>query len=352
MDFDVVSKFLSEKGQPSFRLKQIKDAYFQQFVTGFDQISNLPESLRQDLSKNFLWLLVKPVKKQGGFDQEVIKELLELEGGQNIESVLMIYRDWISACVSVMVGCPLGCGFCATGQMGFKRNLTAFEIVDQIVFWNQYLEGSINDAKIMSLPVKGGNKGEFKNVTNIVFMGMGEPFLNWDSVWQAIQIINAKDGLNIGQRHISISTAGIVPGIIKFADLDTQINLAISLHSPFQNKREEIMPVAKQYSLSELMQAAKYYVDKTNRKLFFEYALIDGFNDRPEDAAELKKLFTSHLFHLNLINLNPTKAKLSPPEEKRIKAFTELLEKYHLSYTLRRSVGREIQAACGQLAGN
>jgi 23S rRNA (adenine2503-C2)-methyltransferase len=333
MKLKEIEKFLAEKRIPRFRFKQIRDAFFKQSLSSFKEITNLPQDLRNELTEKFAWFLVKPVKSRGSLEQGVVKTLLELEDGLKIESVLMFYRDWISACLSVMVGCPLGCGFCATGNLGFKRNLTASEIVDQVVYWNQIL------------------KGQGERVNNLVFMGMGEPFLNWDNVWEALQTINDPDGLGIGQRHITLSTAGVVPGIKKLADLETQINLAISLHSPFQEKREKVMPIAKKYSLNELFEAAQYYVQKTNRKLFFEYALISGFNDRPEDAAELKKLFTDHLFHLNLINLNPTDSKLTASSQKRLAEFTKLLDEYHIPYTLRRSVGGEIQAACGQLAG-
>ncbi len=333
MDFEKVNQFLAEKGVPSFRQKQIKAAFFKEFLSGFDQISNLPKDLRNELSEKFPWLLVKPIKSQGSLEGGVIKSLLELPDGLKIESVLIVYHDWISACLSVMVGCPLGCRFCATGNLGFKRNLAAEEIIDQVIYWDELLK-----------PLS-------RRVNNLVFMGMGEPFMNWENTRKAIQIINSKDGLNIGQRHITVSTAGVVPGIKEFADSDTQINLAISLHSPFQEKRAEIMPIAKKYPLNELMEAAKYYVQKTNRKLFFEYALIAGFNDRPEDVKELRMIFTSPLFHLNLINLNPTGSRLSATPPERLAEFIQLLKKDRLPYTSRRSLGVEIQAACGQLAG-
>lgn len=331
MDLKKAEKYLIFKKQSTFRLNQIKEAFYQKSFSGFGEITNLSKDLRDNLSKEFPWLLVKEVKKQGGLKNQVIKSLLELQDGLQIESVLMVYRDWISACLSVMVGCPLNCSFCATGQMGFKRNLSLYEIVDQIVYWNLFL------------------KPEQKRVDRIVFMGMGETFLNWDNVWEAIKIINAKDCLNIGQRHITVSTAGIISKIYEFADLDTEINLAISLHSPFQDQREKIMPIAKENRLKELMKASDYYVRKTNRKLFFEYALIDKFNDRSLDASELKNIFNNKLFHLNIINLNPAETNLKPSDN--LKEFSELLDINHLRYTIRRSLGSEINAACGQLAG-
>lgn len=334
MNLDAITQFLSQKNVPSFRLKQIKEAFFKQSLSGFEEITNLPLDLRTELAQNFSWLSIKPIKSQGSLDGGVTKSLLGLSDGLKIESVLMVYRDWITACVSTIVGCPLNCSFCATGQIGFKRNLTAEEIIDQIVYWNQNLKPSN------------------KKVSRIVFMGMGEPFLNWENTWKAIRIINDQDALNIGQRHITISTAGIVPAIKSFADLDTQINLAISLHSPFQKEREKIMPVAKENPLEELIKAAEYYVRKTRRKLFFEYALMAGFNDRPEDVGELKKIFTSPLFHLNLISLNPTDSKLAAASPEKLNDFIKLLDKYRLPYTLRRSIGTKIRAACGQLAGD
>ncbi|MCL5090616.1 MAG: 23S rRNA (adenine(2503)-C(2))-methyltransferase RlmN [Patescibacteria group bacterium] len=344
MDLQVISDYLSKMGEPDFRLKQIKDAYFKKLLPGFEAISNLPTALRHDLASKFTWQELEQEKTVGCLEKGAVKALLRLSDGLRIESVLMVYRNWITACLSVMVGCPLGCSFCATGQMGFKRNLNPEEIVDQIVFWNQYL------THLPSLNSPLHLNPNPTRISRIVFMGMGEPFLNWENTWEAIKIINDKDCLNIGSRHITISTVGIIPKIYEFADLETQINLAISLHSPFQVKREEIMPSAKQYPVSEIMKAAKYFVNRTNRKLFFEYALINNFNDRPEDAAELRKIFTESLFHLNLINLNPTQAKLNPATENNLAKFMTFLDKYHLPYTLRRSVGEEIKAACGQLA--
>lgn len=332
MKIDEVKNYLQEQNIPSFRLKQILEAYFKQGLSSFEEISSLPAPLRSELSKKFSWFSLKPEKLLGKRKEGAVKALLSLEDGLKTESVLMFYRDWITACVSVMVGCPLGCEFCATGQMGFKRNLFDYEIVEQIVYWNNFLK-------------KTGER-----IKKIVFMGMGEPFLNWDNTYSAIKTINSKEGLEIGQRNITISTAGLPDKIKEFADLDTQINLAVSLHSPFQEKREEIMPIAKTYPLEELFEACKYYVKKTNRKLFFEYALINGINDRKEDALEILKLFKSHLFHLNLINLNPTRSKYSSALQRNIAEFERLLNQNHVPYTLRRSVGTDIKAACGQLA--
>lgn len=238
----------------------------------------------------------------------------------------MDYGDWVTACVSSQVGCPLGCSFCATGKMGFKRNLTPEEIVDQILYWNHLI-----------FP---------KYVGRIVFMGMGEPFLNWDNLLAAIKIIH--QDLGIGSRKISISTAGIVPKIIEFANLNTEINLAISLHSLDQQTRQSIMPVAKQYEIDTLIDSLNYYTTRTRRQLFLEYALIKNVNDTPYHLKLLTDLLKSNkLFYVNLIPLNLVKGGLIP--SLNMKFFEEELLKNHLNYSVRQSIGAEISSACGQL---
>lgn len=267
-------------------------------------------------------------------DYSVAKALLSLGDNLKIESVLMKYRDWYTACLSVMVGCPLGCKFCATGKMGFKRNLSVEEIVGQVEFWNNFLK------KFNS------------RVSRAVFMGMGEPFLNWQETYKAIKILNRPGKYNIAQNHITVSTAGIISGIYEFSKLKSRMNLAISFHSPFQEKREEIIPIAKQYPLRDLMKAAGHYVKENSQKIFFEYALIANFNDTFADIFELKKIFGSKLFHLNVIVLNPVESYYKPSGMGRRETFIHALEKYKIPFTVRRSLGREINAACGQLATN
>lgn len=277
-------------------------------------------------------LSVKEELISGSLKDDSVKALLSLNDNLKIESVLMVYRDWITACVSVMVGCPLGCKFCATGKMGFQRNLSSREIVDQIAFWNNYLQ-----------PMK-------KRVSRLVFMGMGEPFLNWEETNKAITEIVTPGRFNIGFNQMTVSTVGIIPELYKFADLKSKINLAISLHSPFQEKREEIIPIAKKYPITELMRFCGHYVKLNNKKIFFEYALIDKFNDTFEDIFALKKLFGSPLFQLNVIVLNPTGGKYKGSGMGRRETFVRALKKYKIPFTIRRSLGKEINAACGQLA--
>ena len=243
----------------------------------------------------------------------------------------MDYDNWLTVCVSTQVGCALNCQFCATGKMGFIRNLTVDELIDQIIFWNKQI-----------FP---------QYVGRVVFMGMGEPFLNWDNVLESLKNINSPDYLNIGARKISISTAGIVDKIKEFADLDTQINLAISLHSVDQKTRESIMPIAKKFPFNELKNACNYYVGKTNRQLFFEYAPINGINDSVEDARQLATFIQSNrLFYLNIIHLNSVTNGLTPSSQKDFENFLRVLDSKHVQYTVRRSFGQNLNAACGQLA--
>ncbi len=328
MDLSLLQKTLEKLNLPSFRYRQIVKNYYSGRYADFSQMTDLSIDLRQKLSDNINLLSVSEDKIVG--DESTKKALLKLEDGQKIESVLMDYEDWLTVCVSSQIGCSLGCSFCATGLMGFKRNLTSEEIVDQILYWNQ---------KIYP-----------KYVGRVVFMGMGEPFLNWENVLAAINIINSPDGLNIGARKISISTAGVVDKIVDFANLDTQINLAISLHWANQKNRESIMPIAKKFSLAQLKNACNYYVSKTNRQLFFEYALID-INTKPDDAKLLADLINSNrLFFLNLIPLNPIKGGLIPASKDAQTNFISILDKLNVVYSLRRSFGQKFNAACGQLA--
>lgn len=328
MDLSLLKKILDLLELPPFRYRQIVKNYYSGHYSNFDQMTDLSKDLRQKLSETLPLLSVSEKTIVG--NESTQKVLLELADGHQIESVLMNYEDWITACVSSQVGCPLNCSFCATGKMGFKRNLTAEEIVDQILYWNKKIQPQY--------------------IGRVVFMGMGEPFLNWENVLAAIDIINSKDGLNIGARKISISTAGVADKIIEFANLDTQINLAISLHSADQKTRESFMPIAKQYSLAQLKNVCNYYVGKTNRQLFFEYALMDS-NTSQNDAKLLADFINSNrLFFLNLIPLNSVDGGMTPANKDQEKIFMSYLNQFKVEYSLRHSFGQDISAACGQLA--
>jgi 23S rRNA (adenine2503-C2)-methyltransferase len=323
MDLLKVSEYLNKIQEPPFRLKQITKSYYSSRYSSFLEMTDLSLTLRNCLESEFPLYSVKLDKLLE--DEHTKKALLNLSDGLKIESVLMDYGNWTTACISSQVGCPLGCTFCATGKMGFKRNLTAEEVIDQILFWKNKI-----------------------TVNRVVFMGMGEPFLNWDNLLTAIKIINSKNGLNIGARKISISTAGITPAIIDFANLNTEINLAISLHSADQKTRESIMPIAKQYSLTELRKSLEYYTRTTNRQVFFEYLLAKDINDTPHHLALLIDFIQSNkLFYLNLIPLNPIKDGLIPSD--KLKYFSDELTKNQVNFSIRHSIGQSINSACGQL---
>ncbi|XOB40960.1 MAG: 23S rRNA (adenine(2503)-C(2))-methyltransferase RlmN [Candidatus Nealsonbacteria bacterium] len=329
MDFSCVKKVL--KSQPSYRLKQAKRLVFFNLIENWNQATSFPPLLREKLDKKCS-LEIK-VKTFVSKNKKTIKALIKLSDGLKIESVLMKHVDKRNTvCVSSQVGCALGCVFCATGKMGFKRNLKDYEIVNQVLFFARHL------------------KKKRQKISNIVFMGMGEPFLNYDNVISSIRTLNDKDGFNLGARSFSISTAGIVEGIQKLSKENLRINLAISLHAPNDKLRVKIMPVNKNYSISKVLKAVDDYVIKTRRKVMFEYMMIKDINDKDEHARQLIKIMKKPLYLVNLISYNPTgDFKASSPS--RIKKFKEILEKAKVKVSQRYSFGQDIKAACGQLAG-
>jgi len=318
------------KDQPGYRLKQVKKALFHDLVEDWDQATTLPLDLRKVLSKKCpIGIDAKLFKSRSS---GTIKALITLSDGEKIETVLMKHEDnRNTVCVSSQVGCKLGCKFCATGQMGLKRDLKWDEIVEQVLLFARIL------------------KEENQRVTNVVFMGMGEPLLNYENVMKAIEYINDKDGLNIGARKISVSTAGVVPGILKLAGEPYQVNLAISLHAPSDKLRSELMPINKKYPIKKLLQAVDEYIDVTNRKVMFEYILLRDVNDDLKYARELSCLLRGKLCVVNLIPCNKV-LEFFPPDKDEIKEFKEVLEKGGINVVQRYSFGQDIDAACGQLA--
>lgn len=318
------------KAEPDYREKQIKKAILRDLIEDWSKATILPLVLREKLKENC------PIGISGKIfvskRKDIIKSLITLKDGLRIETVLMRHKDnRNTVCVSSQVGCPLGCLFCATGKMGFKRNLNYFEIVEQVLFFARLL------------------KKEKQKITNIVFMGMGEPFLNYKNVITAIKTLNDKDGFNLGARSFSISTAGIVEGIKKLVKENLQINLAISLHAPDNKLRFKIMPVNKKYPIEEILKAVDEYIKKTKRRVMFEYLMIKDLNDSDASAKRLAALLKNKsLIFVNLISYNPTGVfQPSPPQ--RIKKFKEVLEKEGVSVTQRYSFPQEIKAGCGQL---
>jgi 23S rRNA (adenine2503-C2)-methyltransferase len=317
------------KEEPKFRLTQINKLIYKDLVDDWNECTVLPEKLRNELSLEVpIGIKHKLFKSKRS---ETVKALITLSDGFNIESVLMRFKDKRNTvCISTQVGCPMGCRFCATGAMGFKRNLTASEIVGQILLFGRYLK----DSK--------------QKVTNVVFMGMGEPFLNYENVTAAINTINAPEKLNLGIRRISVSTAGI-PNFIKSFAIDVpEGNLAVSLHAADSKLRSNLMPINNTYPLIDVMGAVDDYLAITNRKVMLEYVLIAGVNDSYEDACSLAKLTKKRLVHVNLIPYNPTGTFKSPSKTVLTK-FRESLKHMGVSVTQRYNLGADIHGACGQL---
>jgi 23S rRNA (adenine2503-C2)-methyltransferase len=309
---------------------------------------NLPASCRSQLDLEATIEGPRVRAEVTSRDGRTRKLLLELHDGRLIETVLMLYptsaegRSRATVCVSTQAGCAYGCTFCATGQMGFGRHLSAAEIVGQVVHFARELRQS---------PWIAPDGQAIDHLTNLVFMGMGEPMHNYDNTLKAIRVLNMPEGLNIGARHMTVSTVGLVPGILRLADESLQVNLAISLHAPNDQMRERTMPVTRKYPISQVLDACLEYTTRTNRQVTFEYVLLAGVNDQPEHARELAALLRplQHLCHVNLIPVNATSAAYAPPSGAVIRAFRDLLHAGGISNSVRAERGDDIAAACGQL---
>ena len=315
-------------GEKKFRAEQIFKWLYVDKVKEFDEMTNLSLELREKLKQNYTMCNFKILKKQESADGTK-KYLFDVLDGNAIESVLMQYKYGKTICVSSQIGCKMGCKFCASTGLKFVRSLTAGEIVEQVLA----VEQDIGD-----------------KISNIVFMGIGEPFDNYDNVMKAIKILNNQKGLNIGARHISVSTSGLVPMIYKFADEDYQCTLSISLHATNDEKRSKMMPINNRYNIKELMEACKYYINKTNKRISFEYALAKDNNDNLEDAKELVKLLKGMLCHVNLIPINKIEnGEFTKSSNENIIKFRDYLNDNGIVATIRRELGSDIDAACGQL---
>lgn len=325
----ILKKILED--QPKYRYDQVKRAIFQSLISSWDQAQGLPKDLRVKLSKKLpLDISGRLVSSKDGQTQ---KALIRLKDENQVEAVLMKYPTGrATVCLSSQVGCSLGCKFCATGRMGLTRDLSAWEILAQALFFSRQLEKTN------------------QRISNVVFMGMGEPFLNFDNVWQAVEILNDPKAFEVGARHISISTAGIPEGILKLAKKDLQVNLALSLHAPNDSLRQKLMPISEKYSLKEVFQAVDFYIKKTNRKVMIEYLMIKGVNDGLVQAEKLASLLKDRLVMVNLIKYNPTpNDSFYSSDQEQIEEFKKTLEKKGIEATQRYSFGQDINAACGQL---
>lgn len=319
---------LKKMGQPSFRAGQIFK-WLHEGVKSFDEMTNISKSLREELGQKCYISSATIEKKLISDYDDTVKYLFSFRDGETVESVLMKYHHGYTSCISTQVGCKMGCTFCATGMGGYVRNLTPSEMLAQ-------LQAEQADRNI--------------RISNIVLMGMGEPLDNFDNVIRFLKLVSDDKGMNIGMRHISLSTCGVVPKIYELADLKLQLTLSVSLHAPNDQIRSKTMPVNRRWGIDELLEACRYYLKMTNRRISFEYAMIDNVNDSDACARELAKRLHGMLAHVNLIPVNAvngTGYKKSKAE--RLRSFSNILEKSGITVTVRRTLGSDINASCGQL---
>jgi len=339
MDIGKLTTYLSGNKFPSYRLPQIYQAVFRDFAASWLEITTLPLALRQSLSSGLPFLSFSLQNLQSSSDQSAHKALLTLQDQLQIETVLLSPKPGLwTSCLSTQVGCAMGCTFCATGKMGLQRNLTAEEITDQVLFWQQYLH--------LHYPQN--------HLQNIVLMGMGEPFANLEQVFQALKEFLNPLTYHLGQRHLSVSTCGFLPGLDQLAMKYPQVNLAVSLHAPTDLLRNQLMPPNQSSPLSFLVISLKKYLSLTNRKIFIEYLLLNSINDSVSHAQELARLLGQigprSLLHVNLITCNPTGQQFKPSPKTVLYQFKQVLEDAGWPCTIRKSVGADISGACGQLA--
>ncbi|MDD4102499.1 MAG: 23S rRNA (adenine(2503)-C(2))-methyltransferase RlmN [Kiritimatiellae bacterium] len=335
-----------ELQQPAFRAKQIVTGLYQDFAESWENVTTLPAGLRTMLAERFPLAPLTTVQTSNAEDG-VCKLLLSCADGESIETVIIPSKDRVTQCISTQVGCALGCAFCASGKHGFTRDLTAAEIVAQVMAVCRILRDT---ATALPMSPRPGAKPALPRPGNIVVMGMGEPFANYDNVMRALRILNHQQGLNIGARHITISTCGLVPGIRRLAEEGLQFELSVSLHAPDDELRGRIMPVNRRWPLQELLETCRTYNEKTGRLVTFEYTLIKKLNDRPEHAARLIRLLRHMPCKVNLIPLSPVDGfDGRRPEHADCLAFLDALLKAKINTTMRRSRGRDVDAACGQL---
>lgn len=327
--FEELQEEMLAIGEKGFRSRQIYSWIHEKLVDDFEEMTNLPKTLRQKLESAYEIRRVEMEKRQISKIDGTNKFLFCLKDGNMVESVLMKYKHGNSVCISSQVGCRMGCRFCASTLDGLERNLTPSEMLRQ-VYQIQKITG--------------------ERVSNIVIMGTGEPLDNYDNFLKFIHMVSDEHGLNISQRNITASTCGIVPNIRRLAEEKLQITLALSLHGSNQEKRRSLMPVANKYELHEVLEACDYYFEKTGRRITFEYSLVHGVNDTPEDAKELMGILKDRNCHLNLIPVNPIKERnYEKPDKKSAENFKNKLEKNGINVTIRREMGRDINGACGQL---
>ena len=329
LSLEELKKELESKGEKAFRAKQMYEWMHIKLARSFDEMTNLSEALRQKCKEMYDYTAVEVIEVQESKLDGTKKFLFGLKDGNVVESVWMKYKHGNSVCISSQVGCRMGCKFCASTIDGLERSLLPSEMLDQIYAISLYTK---------------------ERVSNIVVMGSGEPMDNFDNLLKFIELVSDENGLNISQRNITVSTCGLVPKMKELADKKLQITLALSLHATTDEKRKKLMPIANKYGIGELMEACRYYFEKTGRRLTFEYSLVGGVNDTDEDARELIDLVKPLNCHINLIPVNPIKERdFVESNTARVQAFKNKLEKNKINVTIRREMGRDIDGACGQL---
>ncbi|HFQ93846.1 MAG TPA: 23S rRNA (adenine(2503)-C(2))-methyltransferase RlmN [Anaerolineae bacterium] len=327
-----LTEFVAGLGEPAYRAKQIWQWLYRRYAADFAEMTNLPRSLRERLAANAALDVGPVIAEQRSSDGRTKKVLFQLADGQQIETVLMRYEKRRTLCISAQAGCAMGCVFCATGQMGFFRHLSVAEIVAQVIHFARELAA------------------EGEHVTNVVFMGMGEPLHNYENTVTAVDRLTDPAGFNLGARKITISTVGLAPAIRRYADEKRQTTLAVSLHAATDAERDKLIPVNRKWPIADIIEACRYYVEKTGRRITFEWALIAHENDTPEQAQALGRLLQGMLCHVNLIPLNPTQKYGGQPSSRaRVDAFQQELARYGVSSAVRVRRGIDIQAGCGQL---
>ena len=328
LSLDELTAQLSEKGCPAFRARQIRQ-WLDQGVTDFREMTNLPKALREELAAVYTVPGCTIARKLVSAIDNTVKYLYRLDDGETVESVLMQYKHGWSQCISTQVGCRMGCTFCATGMGGLIRNLTAAEMLSEI-------ETAQKDAGV--------------RVSSVVLMGMGEPLDNYDQVVRFLHLLMEEGGVHIGMRHISLSTCGVVPGIYRLMQEKIPLTLSVSLHAPNDDIRSRTMPVNRRWPVAELLKACRDYIDATGRRVSFEYAMIDGVNDSDACAEELADRLRGMLCHVNLIPVNTVVGKLQKRSSRqRIQSFMDVLQRRGINVTVRRTLGADINASCGQL---
>lgn len=328
MTLDEITEFIVSNGFPKFRAKQIF-GWINKGITNFNQMSNIPTELKNFLNTSSYISVANIEKKLVSRYDNTVKYLFSFNDGECVEAVVMSYKHGYSICISTQVGCKMGCTFCATGKSGFSRSLTPSEMLGQI-------ETAQNDLNI--------------RISNIVLMGMGEPLDNFDNVVRFIRLVSSDDGLNIGMRHITLSTCGLVPKIYELADLHLGITLSVSLHAPNDQIRRKTMPIARKYSIEELLQACRDYFKTTGRRVTFEYSMISGVNDSDANAKELAQRLDGMNCHVNLIPVNTVEGTgYIKSNIKRQQSFIDILAEKNITATVRRTLGSDINASCGQL---